>query len=223
MNVTEAITQVLARTDNVPPTSAENATRRARLLEFLIEEFEDLYDNDWKFRRRNATVTIAATTGANVLPSDFGALGKFGTVWLQRGGVDIHQLTEEPESVIDQLRRDGETTDDPWVFSIFDLDTSTGIPKIQIPINPSQVKLSMYYLCAAPTLDESANVDKLNLIPPRWHQAVLIPRLRARAREAKGDIRWKNDELKAERGMMKMKNELMRDQGRFRQLNSFFD
>lgn len=223
MNVTQAITQVLARTDNVPPTAAENATRRERLLEYLIEEFEDLYDDDWKFRRRSATVTASAGNGYGLLPTDFGALGKFGSVWLQRGGLDIHQLEEEPESYIDQLRRAGGETDDPHVFSIFGQDDTTFQLKLQIPKNTSALSFSIYYLRAAPTLDESANVDNLKYIPVRWHQAVLIPRLRARAREAKGDVRWKNDERKADRNMVKMKGELMRDQGRFRQLNSFFD
>ncbi len=223
MLVSEAITQVLERTDNVPATAAENATRRQRLLEYLIEEFEDVYDDDWKFRRRKATVTVAASQGWGLLPTDFGALGKFGSVWFQQGGFDRWPLHEEAESFIDDVRRNDYRTDAPRVFSIFDQDESTDQLKLQVPTNTGELLFSVYYLRNAPDLDETTNDDKLRLIPIRWHQAILIPRLRARAREAKGDVRWKNSLLKAERNAKKMKGELMRDQGRFRQLPSFFD
>jgi hypothetical protein len=222
LNVTEAITQVLERTDNVPATAAENATRRQRLLEYLIEEFEEVYDDDWKFRRRNSTVTIPANQGWGLMPADFGALGKFGSVWLRQNGRDAWQLSEEPESVIDDTRRQDYRTDAPRIYSIFDQDETTAQLKIQVPTNTAQLILSIYYLRSAPTLDESANVEKLKLIPPRWHQAVLIPRLRARARESKGDVRWKSSLAKAAKNELKMKGELMRDQGRFRQMPGFF-
>ena len=222
MNVTEAITQVLERTDNVPATSAENATRRQRLLEYLIEEFEEVYDDDWKFRRRKSTVTVAPNAGFALMPLDFGALGKFGSIWLQQQGLDRWPLHEESENFLDDVRRSDYRTDAPRVFSIFGQDETTSQMKLQIPTNTAQLLFSIHYLRAAPTLDEAANVDKLKLIPVRWHQAILIPRLRARSREAKGDVRWKNSLLKADKNMLKMKGELMRDQGRFRQQPSFF-
>ena len=222
MNVTEAITQVLDRTDNVPATAAENSTRRQRLLEYLIEEFEEVYDDDWTFRRRNNTVTLPANQGWAVLPVDFGALGKFGSVWLRQNGRDSQKLHLEPESVIDDVRRSDYRTDSPRIFAIFDQDETTGLPKIQVPTHTGQLTLSLYYLRSAQTLDESANVEKLKLLPPRWHQAVLIPRLRARARESKGDVRWKSSLAKAARNELKMKGELMRDQGQADQMPSFF-
>lgn len=224
MNVTEAITQVLERTDNVPATAAENVTRRQRLLEYLIEEFEEVYDDDWKFRRRSGVVTVPAGQGWGLLPADFGALGKFGTVWLQQGGLDRWPLKEEPEAVIDDTRRNDYQTDAPTIFSIFGQDETQSdfTQKLQVPKNTGELKITANYLRITPTLDETTNVDNLRFIPVRWHQAVLIPRLRARSREAKGDVRWKSSLAKASKNELKMKGELMRDQGRFRQLGSFF-
>jgi hypothetical protein len=132
-------------------------------------------------------------------------------------------MKEEPESVIDDLRRSDYRTDAPRQYSIFGQDETTGLLKIQVPTNTAQLTISLYYLRSAPTLDEGSNVDKLKLIPPRWHQAVLVPRLRARAREAKGDVRWKSSLQKAAANELKMKGELMRDQASGSgQLVSFF-
>lgn len=224
MNVTEIISQVLARDDNISPTDADNATRRQRLLEYLREvESEVWWRRDWTFKKKRDTVTVPSGQGYESLPADFASFGMYGGVYLPRGGSgDGARLELKPESVITDLREANFSTGQPTIFAIFGQDPTTFIQRIQIPNNPGDVTLVIWYQPNPPTIDEAANVNAIKAIPEKYHQLVLVPGLRAKARESKGDARWQAEVMNYEKGITWMQTEENRFQGEFRQLPSFF-
>lgn len=225
MNVTEIINQVLARDDNVSETDADNATRRTRLLEYLREVVAEVWwRRDWTFKKKRDTVTVPAGQGYVSLPADFASIGIYGGVYLPRGGGsgDGAKLEMKPESVITDVRESGVSNSLPTVYALFGQDPTTYLQYIQIPTNPGAVTLAIWYQPNQPTIDEGANVENINMIPSKYHQLVIVPGLRAKARESKGDARWQTAIADYEKGFVWMQSEENRFQGEYRQLPSFF-
>jgi len=225
VNVTEIIDQVLARDDNISPTDADNAVRRQRLLEYLREvEAEVWWRRDWTWKKTRGTVTIPAGQGYGTLPADFASLGMYGGVYLPRSGGtgDGSRLELKPESVITDLRESGYSGSQPSVFALFGQDPTTYLQYLQIPNNSGEVTLAIWYQPNPPTIDEAANVNAIKRIPEKYHQLVLVPGLRSKARESKGDATWQTAVANYEKGFIWMQTEENRFQGEYRQLPSFF-
>lgn len=66
------------------------------------------------------------------------------------------------------------------------------------------------------------HLDDIKTIPEKYHQPVLIPGMRSKARESKGDARWQRSLQEYTTGKKWMKMEEQRFQGEWRQLPSFF-
>ncbi len=225
MNVTEIISQVLARDDNISETDADNATRRTRLLEYLREIVAEVWwRRDWTWKKTRATVTVPSGQGYVSLPADFASFGMYGGVYRPTGGAggDGVKLEMKPESVITDLRESGYSTGTPTIFAIFGQDPTTYLQYIQIPNNPGDVPLVLWYQPNPPTIDEAANVENIKKIPEKYHQLVVVPGLRAKARESKGDAMWQKALADYEKGLVWMQAEENRFQGEYRQLPSFF-
>lgn len=220
MTVTEAIDQVLQRTENAGVPTADYVQRRQRLLEYLCEVRDELWWlRDWVWKRGEAEVTVAAGAAKALLPLDFGSIGVYGGCFLAQDGTKLRLV---PESEIDDTRQGGEHTDQPGIWALFDMDTATGRQYIQIPLNDGPVTLRLKYNRRPPTFDEGANVDNLKQIPEDFHQLVVIPGLRKKARESAGDARWKASAMEYESGKRFMLSEDSRHQGQPRRLPSFF-
>jgi hypothetical protein len=228
MNVTELIDQILSHTDNIGASDSENADRRIRILEYVVETFNEVwFRRDWPFTRKSGggTVTVPALQGWGPVPADYSKLGDYGGLYhsLSNGG---GKLEWRPEHEINIIRQRDAKQDLPWVFSIFGVDETGPTPTfrelVQIPISSRELIFTIQYHVLPPTLDEAANVENLRRIPERYHQTVLVPGVRYLARRSKGDNRAQEDEAKFEKGIDWMKAESRRFQGTMRQLPSFF-
>lgn len=223
MNVTEAIDQVLRRTDNVTESEADYADRRQRLLEYLREVFEEIWWlNDFQFRRQSSSVTMTVGTGRVAVPSR--SLGTYGGIYLNKAAHALgRQLEEVPEQVIFDLQASNYTTSEPEQFAFSGFTGAPDyLPYIITAINSKAVTFDVHYLLDPPTLDEGTNVENLKLLPEKYHQTVLIPGLRAKARESTADNRWQNSVREWEKAKEWFMREERRFQGTFRQLPSFF-
>lgn len=63
---------------------------------------------------------------------------------------------------------------------------------------------------------------EIRKIPDKYHQNVLVPGLRHKARESKGDSRWQFAHQEYQKGLTFMQTEEVRFQGEYRQAPSFF-
>ena len=73
-----------------------------------------------------------------------------------------------------------------------------------------------------PSVQVQGHLDDIKKIPEKYHQPVLIPGMRSKARESKGDARWQRSMQEYTAGKKWMKMEEQRFQGEWRQLPSFF-
>lgn len=224
MNVTEIIDQVMARDDNISEVSADNTQRRTRHLEYLREvEAEVWWRRDWKWKKKRGTVTVPDGVGYVTVPPDFASIGQYGGVFYPvTGSADGRPLEEVPESVIMEMRESGVPGNPPEYFAIFGQDPTTYLSYIQIPTNAGAVNLVIWYQPNPPTIDESTNVNAIKAIPEKYHQLVLVPGLRAKARESKGDARWQIALAAYQNGLKFMQEEENRFKGQSRQVPSFF-
>lgn len=75
---------------------------------------------------------------------------------------------------------------------------------------------------AGPSVGLSGFLYEIRKIPDKYHQTVLVPGLREKARESKGDQRWQYALQKYQSGLIFMQQEEVRFQGEYRQMPSFF-
>jgi hypothetical protein len=73
-----------------------------------------------------------------------------------------------------------------------------------------------------PSVTLQGHVNDIKAIPEQYHQILVVPGLRAKARESKGDQKWKIAMGQFQDGKKLMKMEEMRFQGEYRQLPSHF-
>jgi len=222
VDATQAISQVLAYTDHINPTDADYADRRV-MLRYLLQELlgEVVTDCEWTFLRTGAQKTVSAGLGYVNLDANFGQLGDYGSVHLA-SNLDGEPLDHVTEDVIRNIWARGDRTNTPRCFSIFGEDPTTFVKRMNFPINDQSYDVVIDYLKGTPTIDESSNVNNLKIIPEEFHQQVIIPGLRAKSLEGKGDTRWQNAEARYREGMKKMRAKFRRRQGTVTQLPSFF-
>lgn len=222
MTVTEIIDQILSYTDNLPPTDADYADRRIRLLNYLREVLAEVwYTRDWPFARASAQLTVGAGDGYTNVPSDFLKIGDYGGVMLaddQTGD----PLDNVPEYRIHQIRRTNFRTQTPGMFSIFGQDPATNVQRLQFPLNSIAYDVILEYIKDAPTIDEAANNTAISELPKQYHQRVLIPGMQARTLQSKGDGAWNTYHGRFLEGIAEMKALERRRQGTMWQIPGFF-
>lgn len=226
MNCVEAVEQIIAFSDNIGPSGADDNTRRQRILYYLIEEASSTYyAREWVYRLKMTQaphIVIPANQGYGELPTDFLEIGKLGRVWNDtQNGIVVDPAVE---SEVGDLIATNVKMSNSAIFTIFDY--TPGDPprqRIWLPLSDTPITLRLLYHRKLPTLDLAANSTNLDLaIPPEYQQTVLIPGTRGRARKSLGDERWQDDMAERERGLEAMIRNLRRMQGGEQQLPSFF-
>ncbi len=224
MTVTTIIDQIIGRAYNAATSDADNATLRARVLEYLIEVAQDFilaYDWSWAYRR--TTVTIAAAAKYASLPADFQDIGAYGGVYRSSDGKPLDYKTP---SEIQALQEDpGQTTPTPDRYSIFDVNPVAAPDyqdRIQTAVLSAAVTLVVHYRTTLPTLDESAGLGAISAIPARYHQTVLIPGIRALVASSLGDGQALERDGKYQQLKRKAIQQDIRGRGQSFQLQSFF-
>jgi hypothetical protein len=196
------VLEVLSYTDNVAPGDADNTDRGTRVLEYIRAVVADItFRRPWRFRvKRSSLLTLSS--GSVALPSDFVELGPYGGVFNSAGV----RLDETDEQRILEIRERG--GDQQREFSIFDQDTTTGYPLLQMGTTAA-LGLYVWYLRGVPTLDTTTNNAKLVVaIPTQYHQLVILPGVQAKTQRSKGDARVQEYLANYEQGIRLMgKNE----------------
>jgi hypothetical protein len=222
MTVTELIDKIQDFVDNTGTSQVDQTARRQRHLSDLIEVVNFVrYYRDWAFRRTQATLTVPVA-GYVVVPADFLQVGKYGGVWdMSNNG---YQLDWVPENVINEARARATEIGDPEVYSLFGQDTTSKRILVQLPPISSSHSLTMAYDMKTPTLDETVtNNDNVKVaVPEEYHHSVILPGLRSRARESKGDARWQRAEAEYREGLKLMLRTCRRSQGTMQRVPSFF-
>jgi hypothetical protein len=98
--------------------------------------------------------------------------------------------------------------------------TVTGSTTFTYPVTGTPSSPATGTIIATP--DVQAGNLALNEIPFRYHLQVLLPGLKAKLRESKGDARWKTYVADYQAGQKTMKRELVRLQAEYPQLPSHF-
>lgn len=226
MTVSELIYQIVAFTDNVSPSGADDDTRRQRILYFLIEEAtQTYYSREWTFRLKSTDsphVVVAGGEANGLLPTDFLSIGKLGAVYndTQNGA----PMDPAVESEVTDLIAMSTSVTGSNIYTVFGMNAASPPRKqIWIPKTTSAVTLRLWYHKLMPTLDESTNNANLDdAIPVEYHQTVIVPGVRMRARRSVGDNRWTADRDERMQGLNEMMRNLRRMQGGGQQLPSFF-
>jgi len=238
----EVIDYQITFIDSTGADPDEDENRRSRHLFNLKVGVNTIrHHRDWAFARTSASLTLV--DGSVKLPDDFLQIGKYGGLFnTSEGGFE---MLEEPETTINQIRNSGQ--ENTAVFAIFGSDEGTrhvpagennnppevvAVPParlIQVPTN-TQLVLMLSYIAKTPDLADSAvhggddlldqNLERA--IPLEYHETVVLPYCSAKARESKGDARWKNDQAAFMLGLQSMLRTCRRSQGTVRQLPSFF-
>ena len=184
MTCSELKDQIIGHIDNTPPSDADVTDSATRILEHLIAIVNDICTRRSRRWRRRTSSLLTFTSGSVGVPSDFGEMGPYGGLFNSGTG---EKLRETDESEIVLLRQGLSARND--VFAIYDQDTTTGVMKFQIPTTAALTAYASY-LAATPTLDYTANNDKLKVaVPAQYHQTVIVPGVQWKRQRAKGDAR----------------------------------
>ncbi len=223
MTASEIIDQVLSYTDNIPPTDADYANRRIRLLNYLREILAKVwYAKEWPFARRVATLPVLANEGFVNVPDDYLGLGDYGGVLLadQNSGDPLDHV---PEHIIVQQRQTGSTTQTPAIFSVFGQDPITLVKRLQFPMNAGDYNVLVNYLKDVPDItDGPPDNNGVDEIPVQYHQTVLVTGLQSRTLQSKGDASWNSLMGTHEAALLDMRRKERRRQGTIWQMPSFF-
>jgi hypothetical protein len=222
VNVTAFIDQMINRVDNVASVDAENANRRQRHLEYLIEASSDIwFERHWPWKHASTSFTLAAGVLFKDLPTDFGHIGPQQGVFDNTTGCLLDFAEEAEILAMRDLTGTGSGT--LTHYGIFGTATTDFEKRMQFNANGGGITVDVYYTKAPPTLDESAGVDNLKaIVPAEYHQSVLIPSVRALARHSVGDGRYQDYLDQKARGLALMiKNERL-GQETPRRVPSFF-
>lgn len=210
--------QILGHVDNVSPTDAAYADRESRVDEWAVETSSDLwYRRPWSWRRSTDDATVDINAAGN-LPDDFGAIGHMGGVYLASGG---DRLTWVSEQEIMEMRQQPEgATSTPEVYSIFGQDVNLGVSHLRIQLPPVSGTLNL--VIDYEVIPPSTLATVLEQWPAQYHQPVLIPFVRARALDSKGDARAQTWFSMAEKAYRNMAIEERRGKENSRVMRSFF-
>lgn len=217
----QAIDQIIQGVYRLPLLDADNADRRARVLEWLQEIAERYwYARPWAWRR-GVSDPFTLVAGVLEVPSDFQAVGETrrGGVWVKSTGYRLEPVPEE--TMRDLLNRPGGiNSSDPTAYSIYGLGASDGL--LNLVCNTSaNTPLILAYEKAPPTIADSASDTGLVQIPGAYHQSAVMPALRAYARQRNGDD--VDPELFIQRGIALMAKAERPDADTPKQAPSFFD
>lgn len=188
------IDAVLAYTEDISATDNDNATRRARLLQYMQEVVDEVWNfKEWAFKTVGATtVTIAASASSADLPADFQELGQMGGVWDSQGA----RMQEISINELEEFKLNG-ASNLPYgnVFAIYGFNTTSSKLKLQVPVQSQAITCSVSYQKVPPTLSDTTGTttNGLNSIPVSYHNTVILAGTVAKAKASTGDARdWES-------------------------------
>lgn len=194
MTTSALIDLVLSYVDNISATDADNATRRARILQAAQEIFDEVWNfREWEFKITNSTVTVLASGNNVVTPSDFQDFGEHGAVY-DSTGRKLKEIT--PQQLLKYRELATGTGSVPDAYSLFDYDSTTGRRMFQITNTVSgATNFKLWYSRNPPTLvDSTSNSNNLFFVPVQYHSTVMLPGVAWKTRRVKGDTRdWYAD------------------------------
>jgi len=185
MNAYEATSKILLYTDNTLATDAGTAKRRVKILEWMQEIFDEVWnwaDWDWTYK---AGSIIVPTAGYVALPSDFVRFGSKGRAYDSNG----RPLDEvNPQQILEQHLSSGQVST-IREFAVYIADD--GVMRLYTPKPGSALTLTIYYKFKPPTLVDINHATSSNLqhIPSEYHYSVILAGLKERAARSKGDAR----------------------------------
>ncbi len=187
MDTQTLISNILNFYDQVSSSDGDNTNRRARLLQFSQEAFDEVWNyEDWPFTYTTGTVTVSAAASSADLPADFMEFGTMGGIW---DNASFDQLAEwTPVQAYGRVVS-GQAGDNLRAVASFGTNASTGRMTINLP-GPagSAMTLKLLYRKLPPTLvDTTSTSSNLWQIPAAYHNTVLIPRVASKTRTSHGD------------------------------------
>lgn len=206
MLFSDLIDQVAGKVDRSGPVDSSNAVRRSLLRDFGVEIFGQTWrdnGNPWSFKQARGSVTIPINDRKVLLPADFSEFGNWGGVYPRPLGTRIEP--EDFQVIRDKQFKQGYVETTPTSYAVFEMDTGTKREYLQTAFLSAACTLDIAYSLPPPTLDEGANDANLKLIPEEFHQTVLVPGVKARAYESRGDATWKIYEAMYQRGLNQMR------------------
>lgn len=206
MLVAAAINQILARGEDVPDTDGDDADRRVRALEDIVEVWIEVWlDRPWPRKRKSAQLTMPANQGYIAVPADFQAVGHYGGVFNNATGVRLDYVN--PQELQEMKRMPGNTADDPSEYSLYDQETSTPFAmRLQTVTNSNQIIFDINYEKIPPVLSDGGDDNtNLNQLPEAYQKSVIIPGAKALAKLNLGDITAQQFETQKQRGLQIMR------------------
>lgn len=185
MDTSTLLTTVLKFDANISATDADNTQRRARYLQYAQEVFEYVWlYSEWDFSYASTSQTVSAASSSGSLPADFLELGQKGMLF---NTTTNRKMKEIPPQDIMEMRARGIV--DLNVFAISGYNTTTSRKQIQLT-HTQGFTGTVFYRMTAPTLvDTTGTSSNLQYIPYQYHQTVLLPGVRMKARKSVGDMR----------------------------------
>jgi hypothetical protein len=191
VNPATLIDTVLAYSDDLPPSDGNNTPRRARVLQYLQEVCEDVWNyHEWLFTyKRTTAFSLTASATAIDLPSDFLEIGRHGGLWENAG--DHHWTEVGPQEL--SAVREGSTLTTPRIYSIFGINGTSGLKTIQVISSGSTRTMTLVYRFLFPTLTDETDDAGLKNVPLQYHNSVLLAGVTAKTRESSNDARdWQS-------------------------------
>jgi hypothetical protein len=212
--------QILGHVDNVSPTDAAYADRESRVNEWLVEVSNDLWiRRAWPWRRTSTSLTVTSALAYKELPLTFGTLGHSGGVYLTSTGERMEPVSEQ--ELMELRRAPAGSTSTPDVYSIFgytDGGAGTSQQRLQLPPLAGNVDVVVDYEVSAPADITAA----LTVWPAQYHQSVLIPFVRGKALDSKGDGRGEKWTAAGEKAYLRMAIDQRKRKESPRVMRSFF-
>lgn len=187
MNTKTLIDAVLNYTDNIGATDADNATRRARMLQYAQEVFDYVWlYADWHWAYRTTTGGSVGSDGIMAAPTGFSRFGGKGGLYRSTDG---RQCDEEFDMANFLHRYNNSHRDNLEKFCRWGQNSTTGAQQFRFYATSGTI--TSLYLTQPPTLVDVDNETTSNLffIPPSYHSTVLLPGVISKTRVSKGDMR----------------------------------
>ena len=178
----DIISAVISYYDEVDPDDGDNLSRRARLLSFLQQVYDYVWNyHEWEWTYAESTVALVKNQNYAALPTDFMEFGKQGGLWTS----DFVRMTEITRRRNERFRFETSGSTNTRIFSI-----SGG--KIQLGYTPtSNDTAHIYYrtVSDSSTFIDSAGAPVTPLVPAKYDNTVILPGLVYKAQVTKQDAR----------------------------------
>lgn len=175
--------------DNTGSSDTDNATRRARWLQFTQEGLDEIWlSGDYVFSYTTSTVSISAGSDSGDLPADFMEFGLVGGIWDSTSTDQLEQIRpiEAYSGVVV-----GQAGEGQGGISDYGMNASTQRRVLHLPgsAGTSQTIKILYRKVAPTLLDATDSTSNIWQLPSAYHNTVLMPLVVSKIRSSLGDSR----------------------------------